>query len=247
MFPQRSTGRTEQRPGLSDHHQRTREGQTLLRPSLTARWVRHCLPPNLPRCPHRWAHTGSRVARASSGAGGPANALLRLYSLCATRYQAAPMRPPVGLGDGTACWSPCLAPTHSELLNLLGSSPCSSWPRRSHRPHHAFPPLPPTTLLQPHGPPHCPSPTPGPVLPPGLCTGCALSLEHCVATSATGPCPVSRYPLMCSGPPGVFHHLWMSACLPSRAELSTLVSFYSDPPCGQGRAASPIKGQMAQP
>ena len=156
-------------------------------------------------------------------------------------------RPPVGLGDGTACWSPCLAPTHSELLNLLGSSPCSSRPRRSHRPHHAFPPLPPTTLLQPHGPPHCPSPTPGPVLPPGLCTGCALSLEHCVATSATGPCPVSRYPLMCSGPPGVFHHLWMSACLPSRAELSTLVSFYSDPPCGQGRAASPIKGQMAQP
>lgn len=151
MSPHGSTGRTEQRPGLTDHHQRTQEGQPLLSPSLTAGWVRHCLPPNLPRCPHRWAHMGSRVAQASSGAGGPANALLWFYSLCAPRYQATPVRPPAGLGDGTACWSPCLAPTHSELLNLLlGSSPCSSRPRGSHRPHQAFPPLPRQLLCSSH-------------------------------------------------------------------------------------------------
>ena len=29
--------------------------------------------------------------------------------------------------------------------------------------------------------------------------------------------------------------------------MSTLVSLYSDPPCVQGKAASPIRGQMAQP
>lgn len=243
--PHRSTGCTEQRPGLSGHHQRTQERQTLLCPSLTARWVHHCLPPHLPRCLHCWAHMGSRVAQASSGAGGPADdALLRLYSLCASCYQAAP-RPPAGLGDGTACWFPCLAPTHSELLSLLGSSPCFSRSRGSYRPHQAFPPLPPnysapatraSSLSLPHT-------RPGPT-PQGLCTGWALCLEHCAATSATGLCPVSRYPLMCSRPPGAFHSLWMSACLPSTAEMSTLVSFYSDPPCVQGKAASPIKGQM---
>ena len=32
------------------------------------------------------------------------------------------------------------------------------------------------TLLQPRGLPHCPTNTPGPVLPQGLCTGCAINL-----------------------------------------------------------------------
>lgn len=44
-------------------------------------------------------------------------------------------------------------------------------------------------LLQPRGPPRCSSQTPGPGLPQGLCTSCALCLEHSSPHIPLGPAP----------------------------------------------------------
>ena len=66
---------------------------------------------------------------------------------------------------------------HKALYDLPPSPPCL----------YLLPLSVSLTLLQPHGPPHCLSNTPGTVLPQGLCTGCFLCWKAVPSESYMAP------------------------------------------------------------
>ena len=119
MSPHRPTGlhsqeRPVQRPGPSDLSQDDPGGRAAP-PPLTHRGpMRHFLPT------HAFADThcagprpGAQPHRPPLGLALPTR-LPPVHSLCALSSPAAPRRPPGGLGDGSTCGSPCLAPTRSD-------------------------------------------------------------------------------------------------------------------------------------